>query len=68
MSDRMREPWQDLHDEVKRLRERYELDRERRREHLDRALYALMGAVFGFMVGFVIALAVSWMAALKGAR
>ena len=64
----MREPWQDLHDEVKRLREQYEQDRARRRENFDRALFVLMGATAGLVLGFVVALGGLWMAGLQGTR
>jgi hypothetical protein len=47
------EELRDLKREIKYLRERYERDRDQRRENFDRAWFVLIGVMFGFGLGLV---------------
>jgi hypothetical protein len=44
----------DVQREIKYLRERYERDRDQRRESVERAWFVLMGVMFGFGLGLVV--------------
>ena len=44
----------DVQREIRYLRERYERDRDQRRENFDRAWFILMGMMFGFGLGLVV--------------
>jgi hypothetical protein len=44
----------DLQAEIKYLRERYERDRDRRRENFDRAWFVAIGVMFGFGLGLLV--------------
>jgi hypothetical protein len=44
----------DLQAEIKYLRERYERDRDRRRENFDRAWFVSIGVMFGFGLGLLV--------------
>jgi hypothetical protein len=44
----------DLQREIKYLRERYERDRDQRRENFERTWFVLMGLMFGFGLGLIV--------------
>ena len=44
----------DVQREIRSLRERYERDRDQRRENFERAWFVLMGVMFGFGLGLVV--------------
>jgi hypothetical protein len=44
----------ELQREIRYLRERYERDRDQRRENFERAWFILMGVMFGFGLGLVV--------------
>ncbi len=44
----------DVQREIKYLRERYERDRDQRRENFERAWFVLVGMMFGFGLGLVV--------------
>jgi len=44
----------DVQREIQYLRERYERDRNQRRENFDRTWFILMGMMFGFGLGLVV--------------
>jgi hypothetical protein len=46
----------DVQREIKYLRERYEQDRDHRRENFERAWLVLMGLMFGFGLALVVTL------------
>jgi hypothetical protein len=44
----------DVQREIRYLRERYERDRDQRRENFERTWFILMGMMFGFGLGLVV--------------
>lgn len=44
----------DVQREIRYLRERYDRDRDQRRENFERAWFVLMGVMFGFGLGLVV--------------
>jgi hypothetical protein len=44
----------DVQREIKYLRERYERDRDQRRDNFERAWFVLVGMMFGFGLGLVV--------------